>query len=496
MKKKIWNKVIIALAAVSVLAGCTTAHQTPVSSSGKNVAYYPVNNRAAAELSVQKNLPLSVRAGEEFSYDILLSNLTDEDLRNVSLVERINPSFKFIGSTPKAQMNSSGNMAQWTMPVLGAGESKKVTVNGSVNQVGTFKNCATVTYNKYICQVYSVTSPKLKLEKFAPAMVSACDDIPIRLVVSNPGSGTAENVVVTDTLPSGLISAEGQKTLTWTVGDLAGGESKEGTFTVQAERRGTFTNVAVAASGGLSAKASAVTRVVKPTLEIVKTAPEKQYGGRNISYTIKVTNTGDGDAVGTIVQDPIPAGTQFVSADNGGRLISESNQIAWNLGTLAPKQSKTVSASLLAGNAGIVRNIAYVSAKCADQVKDDATTKIMGVPALLLETIDVSDPIEVGDVEEYVVQVTNQGTAPDSNVAITFEFEPNMTYVSASGPTTGTQSGQKVTFAPVRTLAPKAKATWRIKTKAVKVGDVRITVRMNSDALSRPVMETEATQIY
>lgn len=503
MKKSSWIKNIAVFAAATAITGCCTTQRpqhtgasAPVSKAkAANTVYIPGGDQSCAELSIVKNEPVNVRAGQEFTYHIKVTNLTDEDLRNISLTERLNPNFEFIDASPEAELNNGGRIAHWHMPTLGAGESKVIAVKGMAKEVGTFKNCASVTYDKYLCQVVNVTSPELVLKKYAPATASACDQIPIRLVVSNPGSGIAKNVVITDTLPNGLVSMDGQKVLKFNIGDLGSNESRESSFAVRAQRSGTFTNTAVATSADLSAKAATVTRITKPMLQIVKTGPAKQFSGRTIPYTIKISNNGDGDAVNTIVQDPLPSGTQFVSADNGGGL-AEGNQIVWRLGTMAPNTSKTVNATVRAVNAGSIRNIAYVSANCAERVNDDVVTQITGISALLLETIDVSDPIGVGATEEYIIQVTNQGTAADKNIRIEFELEDNMAYVGSSGATTGRFSGNKVTFAPLASLAPKAKATWRVKTKALKTGDVRSTVRLNSDMLSRPVMETEATQIY
>ena len=56
--------------------------------------------------------------------------------------------------------------------------------------------------------------------------------------------------------------------------------------------------------------------------------------------------------------------------------------------------------------------------------------------------------------------------------------------------------GNTVTFQPLPSLAPKAKATWRVTVKALKAGDVRFTAVMNTDQLTRPVQETEATHLY
>ena len=51
-------------------------------------------------------------------------------------------------------------------------------------------------------------------------------------------------------------------------------------------------------------------------------------------------------------------------------------------------------------------------------------------------------------------------------------------------------------FAPIPSLAPKATAVFKVKVKGTAAGDLRFKVEMNSDQLTRPVMETESTHIY
>ena len=73
------------------------------------------------------------------------------------------------------------------------------------------------------------------------------------------------------------------------------------------------------------------------------------------------------------------------------------------------------------------------------------------------------------------ISLRNQpGFAEDTNVIIKTMLEDSMQFVSATGATNGTLSGSTVTFAPLPSLAPKAKASWRVTVKAVKAGDVRL----------------------
>jgi len=247
-------------------------------------------------------------------------------------------------------------------------------------------------------------------------------------------------------------------------------------------------------AGGLKAESETTTVVRQPVLVITKTGPEKRYLGRSVTYEITITNKGDAAAEKLVVEDQLPTGVKSVIASNGGRPMG--GKVVWNLGTLAPERSKKVSLTLSPMKAGSITNTAMATATCAQGVRASATTSVEGISAVLLEVIDVEDPIEIGSNETYVITATNQGSAPDTNIKIVCTLEDNMQYVSSSGATRGSSVGNTVTFSPLGSLAPKAKATWRVVVKAVKAGDVRFTVVMNTDQLTRPVQETEATHLY
>jgi uncharacterized repeat protein (TIGR01451 family) len=121
---------------------------------------------------------------------------------------------------------------------------------------------------------------------------------------------------------------------------------------------------------------------------------------------------------------------------------------------------------------------------------------VAGVPGVLLEVGDVDDPVEVNGRTAYVITVTNQGFAVSTNIKIVCVLEENVKYLSSSGVTSGTLEGNTITFAPLASLPPKAKATWKVAVTAIKAGDSRFKVTMITDQLTRPVEETEATRVY
>jgi len=370
-----------------------------------------------------------------------------------------------------------------------------ITISGVGTGADCLTHCATVAFLVPACASAEMIEPKLALTKTAPREVTLCDPFPVKFVVSNHGTGSLQGVKVQDTLPAGLTTADGRREITFDAGTLAAGQSKESTIQLKAAKTGEYVNKAVATSAsGLKAEATTTTTVRQPVLAITKSGPEKQYAGRAVTYKIVVTNKGDAPAVNTVVEDTIPQGIPAVQASAGGTV--SGSKVVWQVGTLAPNASKEVTVTYTAPQIGTLSNTATARAACADQVTASATTAIQGIAAVLLEVVDTMDPVEVGSQTTYIITATNQGSIPSTNIEILATLEEAQEFVSADGATGNTVQGRAIKFAPLGSLAAKQKATWRVVVKAVKPGDIRFTVAMNTAELGRPVDETEATQQY
>jgi len=229
-----------------------------------------------------------------------------------------------------------------------------------------------------------------------------------------------------------------------------------------------------------------------PVVDITKRCPNLRYVGRNATFEITVTNTGDSPAVNVVVTDTITGAMQFISADNNG--ARQGNNVVWRLGTLDAGQSRTLTSTVVCHQIGRITNKAMVT-WCAEAMAM-CELEVKGIPAILLECVDDPDPIELNGTLTYTITVTNQGSATDRNVVINVTLPPEEQYVSSTGPTQATAEGPAVRFAPLATLAPKAKAIYKVTVRGVAVGDVRFKVELTSDQLTTPVMETESTHVY
>ncbi len=445
-------------------------------------------------IRIEKLMPEKVQLNQPFDYTITVTNLTDMMLSDIVVKENLPAGFKYKSSSPEGKLD--GSTLTWSMASLGPKAMEKIVVSGSAAEVGWIQTCANATYVIPACTKTQVVQPALALVKTAPEKVLLCDAIPLTFTVTNKGTGTAANVKLTDTLPAGLKTADGKAAVEMMLGNIAPGQSVTRSVTVKAEKTGAYKNQAFAMADGDLKAESAVTEtlVTQPVLAIEKTGPKNEYLGRTVSYEIMVANKGDAVAADTVVIDTIPANVSDVVVSDSGQVAA--GRVTWSLGAMAPGANRKLSVSYKPAGAGEFKNEASATAVCAAGVAASAATQIAGIPAVLLEVIDVDDPIEVGKNETYIITVTNQGTAPDTNIAIKAMLEEEMEFVSAGGATAGGMVEGAVAFEALPSLAPGAKATWRVVVKAVKPGDVRLKVVMSTGELKREVMETEATRFF
>ncbi|MEE9393202.1 MAG: CARDB domain-containing protein [Planctomycetota bacterium] len=457
--------------------------------------YIPSGSRNTSTVMLEKRAPIEVMLGVPFEYTIAVGNLTSEKLEDVAVMDRVPNGLTIQDSTPPFQRSADGKYS-WVLGDVAAGSSQEIRVRAVANSLGEHKYCAEVSYNQLACCTTKVVEPNITLTKnITPADGLVCDPYSCVITVTNTGTGPARGVVVRDNLPAGLTSDDGRNNLSWDVGTLNAGETREIRFNLKANATGQYTNSAEAtADGGLTSSASASMTARNCELSITKSGPDKIFGGQQATYEISVTNSGNADARDCVVEDMLPANSTFVSASDGGQNVGGS--VRWNVGVLRAGESRNFSVSVRAGSIGTMRNVARVSSYCCPPAQAEAVTEVRGIPAVLLEVIDLEDPIPVGSEVTYKIRVTNQGSAQDTNIIITVNLEDTSAFVTGGGATNHSVSGSTITFAPLPSLAPGGVAEWTVRVKAVSAGDVRFAVQMDTDELSRPVNETEATNFY
>jgi uncharacterized repeat protein (TIGR01451 family) len=445
-------------------------------------------------IQVDKTMPEEVRLNTLFSYSIKVTNLTDTMLTEITIAETVSDNFEFKGSEPAAR--TEGNKLVWQIESLGPKASKTLRVSGMATTSKTLEQSTAITHTIHDSAVVRVVEPTLELRKIAPAEALLCEPIAVEYVVTNTGTGTAQDVQVIDNLPAGMQTADGKGKVVLEAGTVGAGETRRFAIKLRAVKTGAYVGKALAtSSSGLKAESEpTTTNVRQPVLSITKSGPHRQYLGRAVSYEISVFNKGDGPAQNTIVEDIVPPGVTGIEATTGAQF--SGSKLVWELGTLEPNTSKKVRVSYTPTKEGELIGSATASAYCAEPVTDAAKTTITGIAAARLDVIDLEDPVEVGSTTTYLITVSNEGSASDSNIRIVCMLDDKLQYVSSAGATAGSLMGKTVSFAPLRELEPKTKATWRVVVKGAQAGDVRFRVTMHTDQLALPIEEQEATHVY
>jgi len=329
------------------------------------------------------------------------------------------------------------------------------------------------------------------LTKSEPADETICDPIPVTLDVKNTGSSALTGVQIADTLPAGMTS-DGKSALTFDIGNLAPGESKEVKYNATASATGKLVNTAKATSTqGVSAEASATTTVHQPVLAVTCKSPDQQFMGRKFDVCYTVNNSGDAPAAGSTLAVAVPAGLTVAGTTGNGQV--KDSTITYDLGSIDAGASQNVCATFVSATAGTYAFAGTTKGTCAAAASTSCSTKVVGISAILLEKADDPDPVAIGDTTTYTVKVTNQGSADDSNVQVIVTIAPELVPVSTSE---GTIDGQTVTLPAVPTLAAKQAVTYKIVAKGVKAGDGHTLFKLSSDVLTSPISAEESTHVY
>ena len=314
---------------------------------------------------------------------------------------------------------------------------------------------------------------------------------------------------ISDTLPAGFSYVAGStsgattanptvsgQTLTWTGpfsvpagdGSTAGSTTLHFDVTVSATP-GDYVNNAGAVAAGFtvvpSGDSAPVTVVPAADLSIAKTdSPDPVTVGKDLSYSLLVSNHGPQDAAGVTVTDALPAGATFVSSSTTVGSCSGTATVTCDLGALANGASATVTIVVRPGSAGQLSNTATVSSTTVDPVAGNnsstVSTTVSPLEAdLSIAKTDSPDPVRVGSPLTWTLAVANHGPDAAAGVSVTDVLPAGATFVSSST-TVGSCSGTATVTCDLGALANGAGATVTIVVTPGSAGQLSNTATVSS----------------
>jgi uncharacterized repeat protein (TIGR01451 family) len=485
---------------VGVSATNFTITQTPGTQSG---AYC-----AGADLAVTNSgSPNPVIVGQNITYVQTVTNNGPQDALNALFTEAIPANTTFVSI---AETNSLGNPSTaWTCTATGTIICTDPDVPSGAANTTTFTVVVNVipstTFGSQIVDTDSVTSgtndPVLTnnsatvvtIVGYALSANLAVTNTPSAFSVASPstfsyavtvinnGPGTANNVVLSETLPAAppnltfnsLASAAGWAcikpaagatgTISCSIASLASGVSASFTITVNVATgvaAGTMLSETVNASSTTvdsnpSNNYATATVVVagagQSDLGITNSAtPNPVLAGNDITFTQVVTNYGPISASATY-KDAIPANATFVSlAVPAGWGCGATIPAVGGTGTITctnatfamspPSVTFTLVVAVVATTAPatVISDTASVSAAGGDpnSANNSATaTTVVASPSqsdVAIVKTAAPEPVNQGTNLAYTLQVTNNGPAIATGVTVSDTLPTQVTYVSSS----------------------------------------------------------------
>ncbi len=445
---------------------------------------------AAPTLTVSKSASVpSVKTGTSFSYIINWANpSTTENARGAVLKDVLPSQLSWAASdvsfttsstyVTSASYNSASGTMTWTfVDPLPAGTSGQFTLtakfpngttpNGTVAvNTATFSQTGGSTASSSPVSVTASASSLLSASKSLTDGSAAAEYLTYTVSASNPnntGGLNINNVVMTDTLPTGAIfvSATDGGTysagkITWPTTSMSLGSSVSHTITVQYPTP-TFavnqkvTNIVavvglpVGASTPVTNTASQIQTLSNPVslLNVGKSLTSGGAVNQNTVYSVTADNNSGTTALTNVVMiDTLPTGTTFVSATDGGTY--SAGKITWPTTNLDIGGNITHSVTVKYASptfavAGSVTNNVTVTAK-----PPGTSTTLTNSASLTTKLVDASTFLTVsksssgtglGDLVTYTLKASNSSSSgiTITNVVLTDTLPTGTVFVSATG---------------------------------------------------------------
>lgn len=315
------------------------------------------------ELTIVKTGPATIELGELATWNITVKNVGNAAADLTTIKDSMPGAFTAQGALDK----NAGTL----MP----GDTATFQVVGKSTQVGDFVNTATANFDGgkpvQASAPIKVVQSSIKIAKTGPAQQYIFVPADYKITVTNDGSTTLNNVVVTDTIPDGAVlhgkvekagkvaDVTGGKTVyldpqydpkrnvhgywlpgstnpqtddtadqvTWTLASLAPGQSHTWTLTYTSAKPGMLTNVASATADGLTESASAKTlwKAVPGVHTSIADSIDPIQIGQQTVYTIKALNQSPYESINVTSQViAIPASLKIDSVSAGGSVDGQT----------------------------------------------------------------------------------------------------------------------------------------------------------------------------
>ena len=443
--------------------------------------------------------PRQILVGREATYRVTLENSGDADAHGLTAEVRVPEWAEVVdvisssGVVERAEFDGPG-VLRWRLQERAGRTAQSLDVrliprSGKPLQLAVEWTQAPIASETMV----EVQEPKLEMKISGPQEVMFNKAQRFQLSLSNPGTGVAENVVITLIPPGG----DKDSASSHTVGTLQAGASKEIELELTAREAGDLIMKASAtATGGLHTEATRQVVCRKPELELDWRGPAEKYAGTEASYYFRVRNTGSAATEAVAFKVKLPQGVKLLSASEGYQLDAQQGEINWLIPGIAAGEAEFLQISCEVDRAGMNRFDVIAQTKTGDlRSAKSIETNVIGVADLKLTVTDPQGPIPVGETAVYEIKIRNRGTTNAHNVGVVGLFSSGIDPTAVEGAQFSVRDG-RVSIHPINSLAAGQELVLKIRAVATQPGMHIFRAEVNCQDLDIKLAAEETTRFY
>lgn len=346
----------------------------------------------------------------------------------------------------------------WNVGKLLNNQTKELTIICLVNKTGKLVNIADIAGNEYDCNLTNnivnksievASSADLFVKKYVNNTTPDFDEIiKWSVVVSNNGPDIATNVRVNDLLDDGLIFVKSSSTKgsydaksgIWAIDSLAPETDETLNIYCKVNKIGKILNFVSVNSTQYDWNESnnhdneSVNAVKIADLSVIKLINNSNPNYNDlIKWTIIVSNNGPNMATGVIVNDLLPKSVEYISSYLSKGFYNPVNGI-WDVGNLNAGEKLQLNIVSKIVKTGDITNVVNVKGneKDSNLTNNHFEKSVHVKPAadLSIEKSVSKQEVNINDLIEYVIEITNNGPDSAENIKVSELLNPNLKVIS------------------------------------------------------------------
>jgi uncharacterized repeat protein (TIGR01451 family) len=411
-----------------------------------------------ADLQVRKAVSNPTpNVNDLITYTITLTNNGPDPATNVTVQDTLPAGVAFVSATPVGSYDPVSGV--WTVGTVNPGTPQTLTITATVISPNPAANTVTISHADQFdpdtannSDTASVNPQQADLgvsKTVSNATPNVGDTITFTVTLTNTGPANATNVSVADLLPAGLAfvsstPSQGSYVATtglWTVGAVSNGGRATLALLARVNSPNAQTNTATIShadqfdpnTGNNSGSATETPQ--QADLMLSKSVSDATPNvGDTVTFTVGLANQGPDAATNVTIQDLLPAGLAFVSANPSQGTYNNATG-AWVVGTVAPMAPQTLVIQARVVGSTPQTNSAEVSH--SDQFDPDTTDNSASATetpqhAELAVSKSVSNARpNVGDTIVFTVLVLNNGPDAATGVTVSDLLPPGLSFVNS-----------------------------------------------------------------